>query len=254
MIRKFNYTGRRKIPRSAVSFQLSGVGAGSFSFEASLSLKGLHLPPEAEVFVEAYRGASLMRFPYGCAGNPTAPDRTVLEQLSPGGIPLFRVKVVLDGRIIASVDRIVPRLDVAEPHDRLCLLPVEFVELGDLVWQLDLSDARPILQVNAAIEGIREIVRSDTHFFSLVYPEIVRQILRHILIRENYDDDECDPDDWQSHWIRFVEDLPGVSPLPARTVLTTEQDKEFWIGNAVLAFCRKWRVCDRFGGSAGEEK
>lgn len=250
MIRKFNYTGRRKIPRSSLFFQLNPTGEGVFTFEASLNLSGLHFPPEAELAVEAYRGTSLMRFPFGTVGNAVSPASTILAELPHGVIPLFRVKIVLDGRILAAADRIVPHLDAREPKESVCLLPVEFVDLGDLVWKLDLSDSQPILQVNSTIEGIRETVRVDNSFFSLVYPEIVRQILHHILIAENYGDEECDPDDWQSSWIRFAQEMPGVSQLPAKNVLTSEQDKEFWIDEVVRAFCRKWQIRNRFNGTA----
>lgn len=254
MIRKFNYTGRRKIPRSNVSIELRTLEDGVFSFEASLSLIELHLPREAEVTVEAYRGTSLMRFTFGTVGDLIAPANKVLERLPPGGIPLFRVKAVLDGRIIALADRIVPRIDASESKDRLCLLPVEFIELDDLVWRLDMSDSQPILQVNSSIEGIRETVRSDSIFFALVYPEIVRQVLRHILVTENYGDEEGDPDDWQSNWIRFAQELPEVSQLPARNLVTFEQDKEYWIDEAVRAFCRKWSVKERFSGNSEDDK
>ncbi|KAF0179407.1 MAG: Uncharacterized protein FD164_2043 [Nitrospirae bacterium] len=252
MIRKFNYTGRRKLPRANLSFQIHSEEDGVSSFWASLSLRGLQLPPDAEVFVEAYRGASSMRFSFGTVGNLGAPESTVLDQIQPGGIPLFRVKIVRDGRLIAAADRIVPHTAADDPKDRLCLLPVEFIDMGDIVWHLDLSEDHPVLQVNACIEGIRETVRTDSSFFSLVYPEIVRQVLRHILLAENYGDEECDPDDWQANWLRFAESLPGVSRPPSRTFSATRQDREFWIEDAVQAFCRKWRVRERFSGPAEE--
>ncbi|HSW62827.1 MAG TPA: hypothetical protein VLH56_05920 [Dissulfurispiraceae bacterium] len=252
MIRKLNYTGRRKLPRANLGFQVHSGEDGVSSFWASLSLRGFQLPPDAEVFVEAYRGASYMRFPFGTVGNLVMPENTILDQIPPGGVPLFRVKIVRDGRLIAVADRIVPHTDADDPKDRLCLLPVEFIDLGDIVWRLDLSEDHPVLQVNAGIEGIREAVRTDSSFFSLVYPEIVRQVLRHILLVENYGDEECDPDDWQGNWLRFAQALPGVSRPPSRNLLAPLLDKEFWIEAAVQAFCQKWRVRERFR-SHGEE-
>ncbi len=248
MIRKFNFTGRRKIPRTHLSFALHTGDDGRAFFEASLTLQGLHLPKEADVFVEAYRGTSHMHFSFGTVGDPAIPERIFLDRIQPGGIPLFRVKIVQDGRIIAAADRIVPRIERDEPKDRLCLLPVEFVDLGELIWRLDLSGDHPVLQVNAGMEGIRETVRTDYAFFGLVYPEVVRQVLRHILITDNYGDEECDPEDWQGNWLRFAEDLPGAGSLPSRSLWTSLQDKEFWIEEAVEAFCRKWCVKDRFCG------
>ncbi len=52
MIRKLNYTGRKKIPLSKVSFRLIPEINGHF-FDATLKLGRLDLPPDADVFVEA---------------------------------------------------------------------------------------------------------------------------------------------------------------------------------------------------------
>lgn len=245
MIRKFNYTGRKKIVRARVPVTLRQEAGGLFAFDAVINLEGLGLPEEADVFVEAYHRTSYMRFPFGKVGDITPPDNRLLAEVEPGVLPHFRIKVVMEGRILASADTIMPRRSEDEPKDKLSLLPVEFQDLGDLIWRLDLSNG-PVLQLNSAIEDIREIARSDQSFFVLVYPEIIRQVLRYILVVEKYSDEECDEEDWQSGWLRFAKGLPGIERPPSADYLTTVQDREDWIEDVVMAFCRKWRVRDRF--------
>ncbi|HMK44219.1 MAG TPA: hypothetical protein VK445_08790 [Dissulfurispiraceae bacterium] len=253
MIRKFNYTGRKTIPHNRLFFTVYADAAGRLSFKATLDFDTLNFPPGAEVFIEVYRGTSLMRFPCGTVEALELPDREPLPHIQPGGLPLFRVKVVQKGRIFAAADKLIPQTESGERGDHVCMLPVEFVELEQLVWRLDFSGEQPVLQLNAAIAGIREVARTTSPFFALVYPEIFRQILRSILIDGNFSHDESDAGDWQSVWIRFAESLPGGSSLPTSDIWTSVQDKEFWIESSVAAFCRKWRVKERFSSFADKE-
>lgn len=54
MIRKFNYTGRRKIKRTHVHIDLLRDGEGRRFLNISLQLTDMQLPAEAQVYVEAY--------------------------------------------------------------------------------------------------------------------------------------------------------------------------------------------------------
>ena len=64
MIRRLNYTGRRKIPRENIHitlFRNNGVD----EFDAVIRLADLELPDSARLFVEAYHKSDWMRFDYG---------------------------------------------------------------------------------------------------------------------------------------------------------------------------------------------
>jgi hypothetical protein len=137
-------------------------------------------------------------------------------------------------------------------EERVSLLPAEFVDLGDLVWRLDFSNDLPVLQLNSGIEDIREIARGNRSFFALVYPEVVRQVLRYILVQENYGDASCDADDWQARWLSYAQSLPGVPPSPARDRYTTLQDREEWIDEVVAAFGSRWEIRKRFAEAVEE--
>ncbi|MEY2878027.1 MAG: hypothetical protein RLZZ15_407, partial [Verrucomicrobiota bacterium] len=69
MIRQINHTGRKRISRDAVRISLREAD-GRLAFDASLKLGEYSLPPDAHVWVEAYRQASWMQFPWGRVSQP----------------------------------------------------------------------------------------------------------------------------------------------------------------------------------------
>src|SRR5215203_416303 len=245
MIRKFNYTGRRRIPRSRVRIQLVPAGEHS-SFDAIIDLGGLDLPSDAAVFVEAYDKSSYMRFLYGTIAEPSTPPDRVLNELQSRDTIFFRVKVVdmaaRHGRVLAIADGLPPARLKEQASERESLLGVRFASLGDEVWRLDLAGAAPILELNQDLAdlGLRETARSDDLFVSLVLPAVFRQILTQIVVVEA----QVEPsgDDWKSQWLRFVEQL-GV----ALDVGEGEDARISWIDQeAVAAFCKRFEFKERF--------
>src|SRR5437879_6032568 len=81
MIRRLHYTGRIRIHRTDVRL-VSREDQGAVSFDAELRLGEYDLPPEALVFIEAYRQTNWMRFPFGTAGaiQPPAPEQRRLRE------------------------------------------------------------------------------------------------------------------------------------------------------------------------------
>ncbi|MFH1673525.1 MAG: hypothetical protein ABIF87_08910 [Pseudomonadota bacterium] len=250
MLRKFNYTDRKRIPRTKVSFTIIPSPKGPPSFDASIDLKGLKLPKHAGVYVEAYRRTFFRRFAFGTVSQIQPPKDRYLHDMDQYSLVRFRVKVVDTagkGRILAVADRLQPRRTEEEPIDKLCLLPVDFTDLGHCVWRLDLESDWPSLILNNRVDNIREIARSDHSFFSLVYPELVRQILYKIVIEEDHTDPESDPDDWMSLWLSFSRDLLGINTLPpSGSSEPIIQEKMKWIEDIVEAFCSNNKVLERF--------
>ncbi|PIQ95617.1 MAG: hypothetical protein COV67_13905 [Nitrospinae bacterium CG11_big_fil_rev_8_21_14_0_20_56_8] len=249
MIRKLNFTGRKKIPRNQVSVTLMDPDKHPCSFDVQLDLSGLNLPPDGLVYVEAYKRTSYMRFPFGKVNQLQIPAPRLLDKIEAGVIPLFRVKVVEaarpHGRIVALAEKIIPKGADRDSKEKITLVHVEFSEnLGDQIWRLDLTGDWPSLQVNNRIEGIREIARSDPAFISLVYPEMVRQILNHIIFKSGESDPDADGDDWPGLWIRFASSLPGVGSPPGSP--DGDDKKIEWIEEAVGAFCEKHGFLDQY--------
>src|SRR3989442_1117841 len=93
MIRRINYTGRRRISRDDVKIVLYESNGSPAKFDAKLELASYGLPDDAIIFVEAYRQTFLMRFNFGTVSKIEQPsDHFLAEFESPEGI-LFRVKV-----------------------------------------------------------------------------------------------------------------------------------------------------------------
>ncbi len=155
MIRRFNYTGRKRILRNRVSVSLQEIPEAQLAFDATVKLDGLALPEQAKIFIEAYRRDYFKRFACGTVASPEFPKNLVLENLHPQALIMFRIKVVdNNGRILAVADRVIPKRTEDEPADRLCLLAVDFINLGQAVWRIDLTGDWPSLQLNRDIEKV----------------------------------------------------------------------------------------------------
>lgn len=245
MIRKFNYTGRKKIRRSDVRIDLLRDENGRRFFNISIHLADMELPANARVFVEAYHRTGCQRFDFGTVGSMRIPPDRRLDGISASATPLFRVKVVdrtaAHGRILASLDKIRPSSVDHQPADSRSLLFVEYDDLGHRIWQLDLDGDWPVLKLNRDVDEISLIASVDNRFSALVYPEVFRQILTRILIEDEHTDPDCD-DDWPSLWLKLACTLPGMSAqLP-----TSKADRRAWIENAVEAFGANFDVLGKF--------
>jgi hypothetical protein len=250
MIRRFNYTGRKKLNRSDFNLTLTEMLNSTTTFDAELRLQELGLPDTAGVYIEAYHRAFYKRFYFGKVSRIEPPADRVLEGVKGADGIHFRIKIVDEsgkhGRLVASADRISPLSKEQSDADKVSLLHVVYEDLRDEIWKLELDGDWPALVVNKRIEGITEIVRADPQFFSLVYPTVVRQILTEIILNQSYYSDSVD-DDWQSLWLQFVEGLPGMMPHPQPS--DTEADRTRivdWIDDAVSSFCSSNRVREAF--------
>jgi hypothetical protein len=257
MIRKLNFTGRKKIPLRNTMVTLMNGNNHPHSFDIQLDLSGLNLPDEAFVYVEAYKRTSYMRFQYGTVGELIVPANRDLTKIEAGVIPLFRVKIVdkssQHGQIIAMADKIHPKGINDDNKEKVSLLHVEFSEdLGSQVWRLDLEGDWPVLQVNNTIHSMKDITKSDEAFLALVYPEIVRQILNFIIESEQLDPD-IDEDEWYSLWVNFVSSLPGVGSPPTGRDPNIKTDQKDWVEKAVHCFCDRWHLLDQFQKLHAEE-
>ena len=208
----------------------------------------MDLPGDARVFLEAYYRSSVMRFDMGEVASLNSPLSSRLEEIQ-SEIVFFRVKIVdlSDGvgRILAIADSISPGTDVP----RASLLPVAYRDLGERIWRLELDSPAPVLEVNNQIRSdvaIREIVRREPAFLSLVLPSVLREILTHILIIQEHLDTEGES--WQSQWLHLASSYPAVNALsslppdPRRNVIEYID----WIEDAVNAFSKHHRIKPKF--------
>jgi len=258
MITNLNYTGRRKILRSAIRIALSEDGGGHRVFDANVDLDGLDLPDSARLYVEAYYKSSYMRFDLGTVAgrrNLTDDERRLTE-VDAGDIVYFRVKVVDEtssfGRILADADKIAP--ETAKVR-QIPLLPVQPYDLDELAWRVDFDTGQPVLWVNNRISPrIMDMVKVDPVWHSLVFPAAIREVLSRIFFVEDRDDPWSD-DDSYALWLRWGSDLIGSSPPLSDSdedegALDTE--KRDWIDQVVVAFSTQIHASDKYRRSLSE--
>lgn len=249
MIRRMNYTGRKRIARSRITVRLFPAGDGGWAFDADLEVSGYDFSPDASVFVEAYNATSYMRFPFGTVSAIKPPADTRLADITAGPLPKFRVKVVdarsRFGLLLGVADKLIPLRSDEELSRRQSLLPVEFRDLGDRVWRLDLSDW-PVLELNRRIADLGEVARAADSFAALVYPEVVRRILHEAVIELECTDPGIDDDDWPGLWLTYACGLPGVPQPPEGGDERGRAQQHEWIDRAVEAFCRSREMRVRF--------
>jgi hypothetical protein len=244
MIRKINFTGRKKIRRTNVRVDILRDAEGRRFFNLRLNLSDLKLPSNAHIYAEAYHRTGYQRYGFGSLSNPKSPEDRRLTRFSDSIIPLFRIKVVdrtsAHGRILAALDKIRPENVDSRPAGSHALLFVEYDDLGNKIWQLDLDGDWPVLKLNQKVHEISLVASSDQRFFALVYPEVFRQILKRIVIEDEHTDPDCD-DDWPSLWLKLARQLPGMGDPPA-----ARGEQEAWIENATEAFSGKFDVVAKF--------
>jgi hypothetical protein len=246
MIRRFNYTGRKRIFHQHAQIFIR-TDDGSASFDANINLNDYALPSDAKVYVEAYRQTSWMRFDFGTVAALVPPVDRCLARFESFEDILFRVRVVSEkqphGRLIAEGDKIRLRHPQEQEVLQRPLLPVISKNLQGQISRIDFED-RPRLEINAAVGNWRELARNPA-FRSMVLSYAVKEILTRILLVERYfDTDTDDPDDWSAQWLRYVSSLPGVGHPPGDG---SDQDPiDEWIESAVSAFGRKHGVLDWF--------
>ena len=90
-----------------------------------------------------------------------------------------------------------------------------------------------MLELNKRVELIGEAARSGGSFVGLVFPEVVRRVLSHVIFELGETDPDADEDEWHCRWLRYATRLPNVGEIPG-----TKDEREQWIEWTVEAFCR----------------
>ncbi len=233
--RRFNSTGRTRIPRSRIEIKLQEPldhGAFPTAF-ATIDLAELELPHSATVEMEAYFRSSSMRFQCGTVASIKVPDNMVLSEIDRGGAVRFRLLVIdadRSGRIIAMADGLRPLRDRDSP-DRQSLLPVRETDLGDQMWKIDVDyRTGPTLLINGSIPGLASTLREHALIQGLLLPHALRMILAE-LGRSSADEED---DIWRKDWRTFLRalDVPDEPDDP-----DDPESVEEWIEHAVGVFC-----------------
>ena len=247
MIRRFNFTGRQKLPHALFDIRLQAGPPRQFT--ATFDISEFRFPPDARLYFEASSSGSgiVGRFSWGTAAIPAPPEDRSLEEL-PGQNVNFTFKVVDEsestGRILGVARGIaLNRAAEGEGERRQSLLPVNPVAMSQEIWRVSFQQDTPWLEVNSNIEDIMARAQGDPVFVSLVYPAVVREILTEaLMIREIYDVE--DTEKWESRWLSFGQRFhPDLAPPPEVEDADTQRE---WIEQVVRGFSSHYTAKDRF--------
>ncbi|MFH1918943.1 MAG: hypothetical protein ABIP48_03510 [Planctomycetota bacterium] len=133
MIKRVNFTGRRRIPRDRIDIEV--FDGQPRTFEARVDLEGLSLSPEAAVYLEATCAGSseIRRFDFGEVGDIRPDPNRELSGIE-GENVFFTLKVVdrteRYGRILGIAENVRPeRAGKQTAAGRRGILPIEQVDL-----------------------------------------------------------------------------------------------------------------------------
>jgi len=240
MKRTFNYTGRRRIERDSVLITVHEDN-GRWGFYAGLRLADYRFPHNAEIWLEAHRQNLWMQFPWGTISNIVpCPNRFLDDFDVPDGL-LFRVRVVQPQgtehhKLLGEADGI-PFIKLGEALDKRRPLLVPCPDnLGELLWKLNFKTDPdpPELSINKdALPTWKDLARSP-YFISLVYPEVLRQLLTKILDSDWTEEDE--DDSWRADWMNFAKSLGASWPPPKKD---DDEQVETWVDETVALFAQK---------------
>lgn len=259
MIRRFNYTERKRISRRSVHL-VTTTSPVHLLKDAAWQLEEFGFPEDAAVYLEGTSSGTpaVVRIPWGTVSAAEPPEAHLrsLDEL-PGDNVFFDFKVIDEtqdaGRILGMARHVRPR-GVGEDDDDsggTSLLPVNPVDLGEEVWRVDFAAGRPYLEVNRAIPGIMDVVRSDARFFSLVYPQVIRQVLLQILVIEDVQEPDSSGD-WKGQWLAWGRSChPDDAPPPEGSHEAAFDDRLKWVEEVVCGFATQRRPKQLFEEAHG---
>lgn len=248
MIRKFNYTNRKKISSESITITLND-NKKEKNFELQFSFQGYNFPDYAKIYIEAYYKTNYMRFPFGSVSSISPPPSTVLTDFINTDLIYFRVKIVdetsINGRLLALASGLEPKNIESEQKNRMSILKVNYdADLGQRLYHLELDEIEdlPILEINKKLENGSVLVTSDV-FISTIYTSVIQELATEIINDDAYyqEDDEC----WQGYWIKYFKHILGVSSIrPTKT--DDDELKKEWVEEIVNSFCNKYKVRTKF--------
>lgn len=258
MLKRVNFTGRRRIPRDRV--QIEVYDGEPRTLRAAINLDDIGMLPHAAVFLEAMCAGSpvVERFDYGEVDGLRCDQEHKLQEVE-GENVFFALKVVDRtkeyGRILGIAENIRPeRAGKKTAAGRRGILPIEPRDLAEEIWRLEFKDHDVFLLVNDKIPGLIDRARSDPLFYAAVYPEVVRRVLTESF-QEGVEIDE-DDDRWPHMWLRFGKCLHPTHENPP-TSPDQEDERTDWIETVVKAFCVTHGMRSKFAaalanGSGGD--
>lgn len=263
MLKRLNYTDRRRIPRSQVAVVVDPIDPASFTIDLPGDL--VNDPATATAYVDvtsagssevvrhtlAWTEAGLARGPYPLGRIPWR--KAIFD------VKIVETKGADPGRILRRASRIKAHGAGSDPSEAAThqLLFTIREPLGEQVWSLRLGD--PVtLVINDALAMSDEQFLGNQAFASLVYPEICRRTLDWAVVTEGVVPGDLVADDTSAAtlWVRFAREIAPHAAFPETPVggWTPQNRGELddWIDDVVASFCTRQKLCSSLA-QAGPE-
>lgn len=241
-VRRFNYTGRKKILREDIEIRLLSENDDVPVINAILDLQAYEFPIDADVFLEPQRKTRFMRIPLGPIQGTVVSNGIVLDEFDNAEDLQFRVKIVarMEGRLLGFADQIKPASrDDAQDASKPGIFPVVSTDLtsAGVLWQLEYSDQDVVLQIEQELGNKEQVVRS-LFFRGFILPEAFRQIL--LAATREWGGELSDTEEFSTRWILFASHLGAGIPEAG-----PKSPDDVWIQESVRLLTRRINVRDR---------
>lgn len=229
-MKRFNYTGRKKILRDDVKIRLHGNFNDTPIVDAAINLSDYGFPPECSVFLEPQRKTRFMRIELGQVASSVRRNSIQLTEFDDALGLDFRVKVVdtSKGLLLGVAENVRPynKDDQLDDNQR-SILPVSSVDLSShgVLWRVVQDDQKVVLEVERELGSREQVVRSLT-FRAFILPAAMRQILVKLLSDDGWDPDLSDPQELSTRWLLFTRQIGAGVP-------EKDAENEEWIDDAV---------------------
>lgn len=229
-MKRFNYTGRKKVLRDDIKIRLQGDFKEKPIVDVALDLGGYDFPPEGDVYLEPQWKTRFMRLPLGRVSNNLRINGVRLDDFDDAEGLDFRIKIVDEGEglLLGIAENVKPyNKDDELDQNQQSILPVASVDLsGDGVfWRIKYEGQQAVLQIERELGSREQVVRS-LFFRGFILPAAMRQILVTV-VTEDWDEELSDPEELSTRWLLFAHQI-GAG-LPDKNA----EDKEEWIDAAV---------------------
>lgn len=229
-MKRFNYTGRKKIFREDIKVRLQGDFHQKPVVDVAINLTDYGFPQNGSVFLEPQRKTRFMRISLGEASNSVRRNSIELTEFDDAEDLDFRIKVVDEdqGLLLGIAENIKPyNKDDKLDENQQSILPVSSVDLSShgVLWRIGWGDQKAVLEIERELGSREQVVRS-LMFRAFIWPEGMRQILVRVLA-EDWDQELSDPQELSTRWLLFARQIGAGTPDP------NAEDHQDWIDNAV---------------------
>jgi len=263
VLKRINYTDRRRIPRNQVAVKVDPTNPASFTIDVPADLLSNPDTETAYVDITSAGSSEVLRHRLTWTGSGLARGPYPLGRIS-WKKAIFDIKVVETvgedpGRILRRASRIKAVGAGGESQDEAThqLLTTIREPLGEQVWTLRFTD-EVTLVINDALTMPEEQFVANQAFASLVFPEICRRAVEWAVVSEGMSPGDLNAEETSGAalWVRFAVDMAPDSECPSTPIggWTPQNRSELdeWIDDVVRGLCRRHRLCSAITAIAPE--